>query len=40
VDVIFRIVPTTDEISRLAVTYQSQFIANSNLLLWVMPQST
>jgi len=39
-DVTFRIVPTTDEIGRLVVTYQSQFVANSYLLLWVMPQST
>ena len=39
-DVTFRIVPTTDEIDRLLVTYQSQFVANSYLLLWVMSQST
>ena len=39
-DVTFRIVPTTDEIGRLVVTYQSQFVANSYLLLWVIPQST
>ena len=38
-DVTFRIVPTTDE-NRKIVTYQSQFVANSYLLLWVMPQST
>ena len=27
-------------IGRFEVTYQSQFVANSYLLLWVMPQST
>ena len=36
-DVTFRIVP---KIGRLVVTYQSQFVANSYLLLLVMPQST
>jgi len=37
-DVTFWIVPT--KIGRLVVTYQSQFVANSYLLLWIMSQST
>jgi len=40
VDVTFRIVSQHTKIGRLVVTYQSQFVAISYLLLWVMPQST
>ena len=39
-DVTFRFFADNRRIGRLVVTYQSQFVANSYLLLWAMMQST